>query len=192
LGSTWSWWATRSLRSGVALPLGIDVRRYLRFQARRAAVPGALARFLPASALRSLRSRWSACGLGPLRILPRLAGQRRREPLGRACLIAMHCRRLGDARRRHKHGSSSDENCTTGQIGHNLRSLALSYDRLTRFAPLAHSLQPPGESVSASGSRTALPLGHGERNSPPGRTSLTVVGELRKISTLRLIPMLVT
>jgi hypothetical protein len=57
----------------------------------------------------------------------------------------MHRRRLGDARRRHEHGGSSDEDCTTGQIGHYISSLALSYGYVTRFAPLAHSLQPPGE-----------------------------------------------
>jgi hypothetical protein len=153
LGSTWSWWPSQSLRSDVGLPLGIDVRRYLRFQAHRAAVRRALARSLPASALRSLQSHWSACGLGPLGRLPRLAGQRRRAPQGRAWLTAMHRRRLGHAPRRHEHGGSSDEDCTTGQVGHYIRSLALSYGRVTRFAPLAHSLQPPGESVSAKGSK---------------------------------------
>jgi hypothetical protein len=55
----------------------------------------------------------------------------------------MHRRRLGDARRRHEHGGSSDKDCTTGQIGHNIGFLALSYSRVTRFAPLAHFAPAP-------------------------------------------------
>jgi hypothetical protein len=201
--SAWSWralwalWAlraTRPLGSGeVALALGCDVRlarglgcrcgrqalRTLRFQAPRAAAEGALARSLSASALRSLRAHWSARALGPLGILPQLAGQRGANPAERGCLIAMHRRCLGDARRRHEHGGSSDEDCTAGQIGHNIRFLALSYRRVTRFAPLAHSLQPPGDSDSATDSKTVLPLGHGERSSLAGHTSLFVIGKLQ-------------
>ena len=76
----------------------------------------------------------------------------------------MHRRRLGDARRLHEHGGSSYEDGATGQIGSNIRFLVLSCDRVTRFAPLAHLLQPPEIRASATGSKTALPLSHGERS----------------------------
>jgi hypothetical protein len=139
----------------------------------RSAAAGVQARSPPAPALRSLRPLGSQCrvrGLGPRRTYPRLAGRPGRKPPGPVCLIAVHRRCLGDARR-HEHGGGSYKGCAAGQIGPDIGLLVFAYGRMTAFAPLAHPLQPPEIRVSATGSKTALPLGHAERSSHAGRMS---------------------